>query len=150
VKVLVAGAAGFLGSHLTDSLLSQGHNVIGLDNLYTGRMENIHHLRDNSKFHFIHHDVTNPIDMEVDQIYNLACPASPVHYQRYPVQTIKTSFLGALNLLELANRTNARILQASTSEVYGDPSISPQPETYWGNVNPIGNRSCYDEGKRSP
>jgi len=149
VKVLVAGAAGFLGSHLTDSLLSQGHNVIGLDNLYTGRMENIHHLRDNSKFHFIHHDVTNPIDMEVDQIYNLACPASPVHYQRYPVQTIKTSFLGALNLLELANRTNARILQASTSEVYGDPSISPQPETYWGNVNPIGIRSCYDEGKRS-
>ena len=149
MKIMVAGAAGFLGSHLTDSLLSQGHHVIGLDNLYTGRMENIHHLRDNSKFHFIHHDVTSPIDMEVDQIYNLACPASPVHYQRYPVQTIKTSFLGALNLLELANRTNARILQASTSEVYGDPSVSPQPETYWGNVNPIGIRSCYDEGKRA-
>ena len=149
MKILGAGAAGFLGSHLVDALLKDGHSIVGIDNLYTGRMENIHHLRDNPRFHFIHHDVTNPIEVEVDQIYNLACPASPVHYQRYPVQTIKTSFLGSLNLLELANRSGARILQASTSEVYGDPTISPQKEEYWGNVNPIGIRSCYDEGKRA-
>lgn len=149
MKILVAGGAGFLGRHLCQALLDDGHSVIALDNLYTGRIENIHELSTRKNFHFIHHDVCEPISLEVDQIYNLACPASPIHYQRYPVQTIKTSLLGSINLLELARNSNARILQASTSEVYGDPMMEVQSEEYWGNVNPIGIRSCYDEGKRA-
>jgi UDP-glucuronate decarboxylase len=149
MKILVAGAAGFLGSHLSDTLIAQGHEVLGVDNLYTGSRENIRHLLDNNHFEFLRHDVTFPLFVEVDAIYNLACPASPVHYQRNPVQTIKTSLIGAINLLGLAKRTGAKILQASTSEIYGDPLLSPQGEDYWGNVNPIGVRSCYDEGKRA-
>jgi UDP-glucuronate decarboxylase len=149
VKILVAGAAGFLGSHLSDALIAQGHEVLGVDNLYTGSKENIRHLLDNNHFEFLRHDVTFPLFVEVDAIYNLACPASPVHYQKHPVQTIKTSLIGAINLLGLAKRTGAKILQASTSEVYGDPLLSPQSEDYWGNVNPIGVRACYDEGKRA-
>jgi len=149
MKILVAGAAGFLGSHLSDTLIAQGHEVLGVDNLYTGSRENIRHLLDDNHFEFLRHDVTFPLFVEVDAIYNLACPASPVHYQRNPVQTIKTSLIGAINLLGLAKRTGAKILQASTSEIYGDPLLSPQGEDYWGNVNPIGVRSCYDEGKRA-
>jgi UDP-glucuronate decarboxylase len=149
MKILVAGAAGFLGSHLSDTLIAQGHEVLGVDNLYTGSRENIRHLLDNNHFEFLRHDITFPLFVEVDAIYNLACPASPVHYQRNPVQTIKTSVIGAINLLGLAKRTGAKILQASTSEIYGDPLLSPQSENYWGNVNPIGIRSCYDEGKRA-
>lgn len=147
-KILVTGGAGFLGSHLCEKLLADGHEVICLDNFFTGSKRNIVHLLNNPYFEVIRHDVTEAIDLEVDQIYNLACPASPVHYQYDPVKTISTSVVGAVNMLELANRTGARILQASTSEVYGDPQVHPQPESYWGNVNPIGIRSCYDEGKR--
>lgn len=149
MKILVAGAAGFLGSHLSENLVKQGYSVIGVDNLYTGYKSNITTLIESKNFTFIEHDVTRPIDLKIDQIYNLACPASPIHYQKHPVQTIKTSVMGSINLLDLALENNARILQASTSEVYGDPNISPQPETYWGNVNPIGIRACYDEGKRA-
>ena len=149
MRVLVAGGAGFLGSHLSEYLLSNGHEVIAVDNFYTGQRENVKHLLDNKNFELLRHDVTFPLFVEVDAICNLACPASPVHYQKNPVQTIKTSILGSINLLGLARRTGARILQASTSEVYGDPAISPQVEEYWGNVNPIGVRSCYDEGKRA-
>lgn len=145
----MAGGAGFLGSHLSERLLAGGHEVLVVDNFYTGQRENVAHLLDNKKFELIRHDVTFPLFVEVDAICNLACPASPVHYQRNPVQTIKTSILGSINLLGLARRTNARILQASTSEIYGDPVISPQDEEYWGNVNTIGVRSCYDEGKRA-
>lgn len=144
----MAGGAGFLGSHLCDRLIEAGNHVLCVDNLYTGRRENIAHLLDNPLFEFLEHDVCEPLVVEVDAIYNLACPASPVHYQRDPIQTTKTSFLGAMNLLGLAKRLNVPIMQASTSEVYGDPSVHPQPEEYWGNVNPIGIRSCYDEGKR--
>jgi UDP-glucuronate decarboxylase len=147
-QVLVTGGAGFLGSHLCERLLAQGHQVICADNFFTGTKNNIEHLLDNPRFELVRHDVTLPLHVEVDEIYNLACPASPVHYQHDPVQTTKTSVLGALNVLGLAKRTRARIFQASTSEVYGDPSCHPQPESYWGNVNPIGPRSCYDEGKR--
>lgn len=147
-RILVTGGAGFLGSHLCERLLQAGSEVICADNLYTGSKENIRHLLSNPNFEFIRHDVTQPFYMEVDQIYNLACPASPPHYQRDPIQTAKTSVYGAMNLLGLAKRTKARILQASTSEVYGDPQIHPQPESYRGSVNPIGIRSCYDEGKR--
>jgi len=149
MRFLVTGGAGFLGSHLCDSLLANGHEVICLDNFYTGSKKNVEHLRDNPKFELIRHDVSLPIEVEVDAIMNLACPASPVQYQKHPVQTIKTSVLGAINVLELANRLRVPVFQASTSEVYGDPSISPQVESYWGNVNPIGIRSCYDEGKRA-
>jgi UDP-glucuronate decarboxylase len=149
MRVLVTGGAGFLGSHLSEKLLSLGHEVLCLDNFFTGELKNIDHLRNNRNFEVIRHDVTFPIYLEVDGIFNLACPASPVQYQKNPVQTFKTSVHGAINLLGLAKRTGARILQASTSEVYGDPNISPQPESYWGNVNPIGIRSCYDEGKRA-
>jgi len=148
MRVLVTGGAGFLGSHLCDRLIEQGHDVICLDNYFTGSKKNIEHLTSNPRFELIRHDVTEPILLEVDRIYNLACPASPVHYQYNPVKTIKTSILGAVNMLGLAKRVRARILQASTSEVYGDPSVHPQVEEYWGNVNPIGIRSCYDEGKR--
>lgn len=147
-RVLVTGGAGFLGSHLIDRLLDRGHDVLCVDNLFTGTKRNIDHLKDNPRFEFIRHDVTFPLFVEVDEIYNLACPASPVHYQHDPVQTIKTSVLGAINMLGLAKRLSCKILQASTSEVYGDPTVHPQVETYWGNVNPIGIRSCYDEGKR--
>jgi len=147
-RVLVTGGAGFLGSHLIDRLLQRGDEVICVDNLFTGTKHNIRHLFDNPFFEFIRHDVTCPIYLEVDQIYNLACPASPIHYQYNPVQTTKTSVHGAINMLGLAKRLKARIFQASTSEVYGDPNINPQPEHYWGNVNSIGLRSCYDEGKR--
>lgn len=147
-RVLVTGGAGFLGSHLIDRLLARGDEVVCADNLFTGSKRNIEHLHNNPHFEFIRHDVTFPLYIEVDQIYNLACPASPVHYQHDPVQTTKTSVHGAINMLGLAKRLGARILQASTSEVYGDPSIHPQTEAYWGNVNPIGIRSCYDEGKR--
>jgi UDP-glucuronate decarboxylase len=149
MRVLVAGGAGFLGSHMSEYLLSNGHEVIAVDNFYTGQRENVKHLLDNKNFELLRHDVTFPLFVEVDAICNLACPASPIHYQKNPVQTIKTSILGSINLLGLARRTGARILQASTSEVYGDPEISPQVEQYWGNVNPIGIRSCYDEGKRA-
>ena len=149
MRFLVTGGAGFLGSHLCDSLLAKGHEVICLDNFYTGSRKNVEHLRDNPKFELIRHDVSFPIQVEVDAIMNLACPASPIQYQRYPVQTIKTSILGAINVLELANRLGVPVFQASTSEVYGDPNISPQVESYWGNVNPIGIRACYDEGKRA-
>ena len=147
-KILVTGGAGFLGSHLCDRLINKGHEVLCLDNFFTGSKENIAHLLGNPNFELIRHDVTFPIYLEVDQIYNLACPASPIHYQSDPVQTIKTSVQGAINMLGLAKRTGARILQASTSEIYGDPEIHPQVESYWGNVNSIGPRSCYDEGKR--
>ncbi len=147
-SVLVAGGAGFLGSHLCDALLASGHSILCLDNFYTGSPQNIEHLLGRAGFKLLRHDVTAPLCVPTEQIYNLACPASPVHYQRDPVRTIKTSVHGAINLLELAKQANARILQASTSEIYGDPEISPQPETYLGRVNPIGPRSCYDEGKR--
>ncbi len=147
-RILVTGGAGFLGSHLIDRLLARGDEVICVDNLFTGTKRNIEHLLEHSRFEFIRHDVTFPLYMEVDHIYNLACPASPIHYQHDPVQTIKTSVHGAINMLGLAKRLKARIFQASTSEVYGDPSVHPQSEAYWGNVNPIGIRSCYDEGKR--
>ncbi|MFC4293990.1 UDP-glucuronic acid decarboxylase family protein [Novosphingobium tardum] len=147
-RILVTGGAGFLGSHLCDRLLADGHEVICLDNLFTGSKRNIAHLAANPLFEFMRHDVTFPLFVEVDEIYNLACPASPVHYQHDPVQTTKTSVHGAINMLGLAKRLKCKIFQASTSEVYGDPSISPQTEDYWGNVNPIGIRSCYDEGKR--
>jgi UDP-glucuronate decarboxylase len=148
MRVLVTGGAGFLGSHLSERLINHGHEVLCLDNFYTGSKQNIEHLLLNTKFELIRHDVTFPLYVEVDQIYNLACPASPVHYQKDPVQTTKTSVHGAINMLGLAKRTGARILQASTSEVYGDPEVHPQTEDYWGRVNPIGIRSCYDEGKR--
>ncbi len=148
MRCLVTGGAGFLGSHLCERLLNDGHEVLCLDNYFTGRLQNIAHLRDNRNFELIRHDVTEPILLEVDRIFNLACPASPVHYQFNPVKTIKTSVMGAINMLGLAKRVHARILQASTSEVYGDPAVHPQKEDYWGNVNPIGIRSCYDEGKR--
>ncbi len=147
-RILVTGGAGFLGSNLTDILLDQGHEVICADNLFTGSKRNIDHLHTNPRFEFMRHDVTFPLYIEVDEIYNLACPASPIHYQHDPVQTTKTSVHGAINMLGLAKRLNCKIFQASTSEVYGDPSVHPQPESYWGNVNPIGIRSCYDEGKR--
>jgi len=146
--ILVAGGAGFLGSHLCDRLLEAGHAVVCVDNFYTGSRENIAHLSGHPNFQCIDHDVCQPIDWQVDEIYNLACPASPIHYQRDPVQTLKTSFLGALHLLELALKNKCPIFQASTSEIYGDPEVHPQPENYWGHVNPIGIRSCYDEGKR--
>ncbi len=148
MRILITGGAGFLGSHLSERLLNEGNEVICLDNFFTGRKENIAHLLDNKRFELVRHDVTEPILLEVDQIYNLACPASPVHYQFNPVKTVKTSVMGAINMLGLAKRVKARIFQASTSEVYGDPMIHPQTEDYWGNVNPIGLRSCYDEGKR--
>jgi len=148
MRILVTGGAGFIGSHLCDRLLADGQEVLCLDNFFTGRRENILHLLDSSHFELIRHDVTLPILLEVDQIYNLACPASPVHYQFNPVKTVKTNVLGAINMLGLAKRVHARILQASTSEVYGDPLVHPQTEDYWGHVNPIGPRSCYDEGKR--
>lgn len=147
-RVLVTGGAGFLGSHLCERLLSDGHFVLCLDNYFTGAKRNIQHLMDNKDFEVIRHDLVNPIFMEVDQIYNLACPASPVHYQYNPVKTTKTAVMGAINMLGLAKRVKAKILQASTSEVYGDPTVHPQDETYWGNVNTIGIRACYDEGKR--
>ena len=146
--ILVTGGAGFLGSHLCERLLGQGHEVLCLDNFFTGRRKNVAHLMDNSDFELIRHDVVDPFKFEVDQIYNLACPASPVHYQYNPIKTVKTSVMGTINCLGLAKRVGARILQASTSEVYGDPEIHPQPENYRGNVNPIGLRACYDEGKR--
>lgn len=148
MRILVTGGAGFIGSHLCERLLDEGNEVLCLDNFFTGRRENIFHLLDNPRFELLRHDVTEPILLEVDQIYNLACPASPVHYQYNPVKTVKTSVMGAINMLGLAKRVRARILQASTSEVYGDPLVHPQTEDYWGNVNPIGLRSCYDEGKR--
>jgi UDP-glucuronate decarboxylase len=148
MKILVTGGAGFLGSHLCDRLISDGHEVICLDNFFTGSKQNILHLLDNPNFELMCHDVVDPFKAEVDQIYNLACPASPVHYQHNPIKTVKTSVMGAINALDLAKREGARILQASTSEVYGDPEVHPQPEDYRGNVNPIGPRACYDEGKR--
>jgi len=148
MRILVTGGAGFIGSHLCERLISEGNEVLCLDNFFTGRRENIFHLLDNQRFELLRHDVTEPILLEVDQIYNLACPASPVHYQYNPVKTVKTNVMGAINMLGLAKRVRARILQASTSEVYGDPLVHPQTEDYWGNVNPIGIRSCYDEGKR--
>lgn len=148
-RVLVAGGAGFLGSHLCERLLAEGHEVLCVDNFYTGRRDNVAHLLDNKNFEIIRHDITFPLYVEVDRIYNLASPASPIHYQRDPVQTTKTNVLGAINLLGLAKRLHIPILQASTSEVYGDPDVHPQPEEYWGRVNPIGIRSCYDEGKRA-
>ena len=147
-KILVTGGAGFLGSHLCERLLAEGHDVLCVDNFFTGTKQNILHLMNNQRFELMRHDVTFPLYVEVDQIYNLACPASPIHYQFDPVQTTKTSVHGAINMLGLAKRVKARILQASTSEVYGDPEVHPQPEGYWGKVNPIGIRSCYDEGKR--
>ncbi len=147
-RILVTGAAGFLGSHLCERLVAQGHEVLGVDNYFTGRRANVAHLLNQPNFELMRHDVTMPLFVEVDEIYNLACPASPVHYQYDPVQTTKTSVHGAINMLGLAKRTGAKILQASTSEVYGDPEQHPQTEEYWGNVNPIGPRSCYDEGKR--
>ncbi len=147
-KTLVTGGAGFLGSHLIDRLIEQGHEVLCVDNLFTGNKSNIAHLLDNPNFEFIRHDICFPLFLEVDEIYNLACPASPIHYQHNPVHTTKTSVIGAINMLGLAKRQKCKIFQASTSEVYGDPAIHPQTEAYWGNVNPIGTRSCYDEGKR--
>ena len=149
MRILVTGGAGFLGSHLCDSLLELGHQVVSIDNFYTGSMRNLSHLRRNSNFESIRHDVTTPIYLEVDGIFNLACPASPIHYQNDPVQTLKTSVHGSINVLGLAKRTKARVLQASTSEIYGDPEVHPQREEYWGRVNPIGIRACYDEGKRA-
>jgi len=148
MKVLVTGGAGFIGSHLSERLVRQGHEVVCLDNFFTGRRENVRHLQDSPGFHLLRHDVCEPLPLEVDQIYNLACPASPVHYQYNPIKTVKSNVMGTLNMLVLAKRVGARILQASTSEVYGDPHVHPQPEAYWGNVNPIGPRACYDEGKR--
>lgn len=147
-KILITGGAGFVGSHLCERLLKEGNEVYCLDNFFTGQKKNILHLLDNPYFELIRHDVTAPYFIEADEIYNLACPASPVHYQHNPIKTIKTSVMGAINMLGLAKRINAKILQASTSEVYGDPLVHPQPESYWGHVNPIGERSCYDEGKR--
>ncbi|MBO9711497.1 UDP-glucuronic acid decarboxylase family protein [Sphingomonas sp.] len=147
-RILVTGGAGFLGSHLCDRLLAEGHEVLCVDNLFTGAKRNVEHLHSNPRFEFLRHDVTFPLFVEVDEIYNLACPASPIHYQYDPVQTTKTSVIGAINMLGLAKRLRCRIFQASTSEVYGDPTEHPQTEAYWGNVNPIGTRSCYDEGKR--
>ena len=147
-RILVTGGAGFLGSHLCEKLLGHGHEILCVDNFFTGRRANVAHLLDHPRFELMRHDVTFPLYVEVDEIYNLACPASPIHYQFDPVQTTKTSVHGAINMLGLAKRTRAKIFQASTSEVYGDPSVHPQPEAYWGNVNPIGPRSCYDEGKR--
>ena len=147
-SILVTGGAGFLGSHLCDKILAAGDGVICVDNLFTGSKDNIAHLLDHPKFEFVRHDITDPLRLECDEIYNLACPASPVHYQYNPIKTVKTSVVGATNMLGLAKRIRARILQASTSEVYGDPHVHPQQEGYWGNVNPIGLRSCYDEGKR--
>ena len=149
MRILVTGGAGFLGSHLCDQLLAMGHEVVSVDNFYTGSPKNLAHLRDNPNFESIRHDVTIPLYLEVDGIFNLACPASPVHYQNDPVQTLKTNVHGAINILGLAKRTKARVLQASTSEVYGDPEVHPQVEEYWGRVNPIGIRACYDEGKRA-
>jgi len=148
MRILVTGGAGFLGSHLCDRLLKDGNDVICLDNFFTGRKSNIAHLHGRPDFELVRHDVIDPFKFEVDQIYNLACPASPPHYQYNPIKTTKTSVMGAINVLGLAKRVHARVFQASTSEVYGDPAIHPQPESYWGNVNPIGKRSCYDEGKR--
>ena len=148
MRILITGGAGFLGSHLCDKLLAQGNEVVCLDNLFTGSKANIAHLLGNPSFEFVLHDVIDPFKYEVEQIYNLACPASPPHYQFNPIKTTKTSVMGAINCLGLAKRVKARVFQASTSEVYGDPSVHPQPESYWGNVNPIGRRSCYDEGKR--
>jgi UDP-glucuronate decarboxylase len=148
MRILVTGGAGFLGSHLCERLLKDGHEVVAIDNLFTGRKLNISHLMGHPNFEFVRHDVIDPFKYEVDQIYNLACPASPPHYQYNPIKTIKTSVMGAINCLGLAKRTKARVFQASTSEVYGDPQVHPQPESYWGHVNPIGKRSCYDEGKR--
>jgi UDP-glucuronate decarboxylase len=145
---LITGGAGFIGSHLCEYLLKKGNEVICLDNFFTGSKKNIEHLQDYSNFELIRHDITEPIFLEVEEIYNLACPASPIHYQYNPVKTVKTSVMGAINMLGLAKRVKAKILQASTSEIYGDPIIHPQVESYWGNVNPIGPRSCYDEGKR--
>ncbi len=145
---LITGGAGFIGSHLCEALLERGEEVLCLDNFFTGRKANIEHLLDNTRFELVRHDVVNPIVLEADRIFNFACPASPVHYQHNPVKTIKTNVMGALNMLGLAKNVGARILQASTSEVYGDPTVHPQVESYWGNVNPIGPRSCYDEGKR--
>lgn len=147
-RILVTGGAGFLGSHLCERLLNEGNEVICLDNYFTGNKRNIVHLMDNPYFEVIRHDITSPFYIEVDEIYNLACPASPIHYQYNPIKTVKTSVMGAINMLGLAKRINAKVLQASTSEVYGDPTVHPQPEEYWGNVNPNGIRSCYDEGKR--
>jgi UDP-glucuronate decarboxylase len=148
MRILITGGAGFIGSHLSDRLLAEGHQVVCLDNFFTGRRDNIEHLLDHPGFELLRHDVCEPLFLEVDQIYNLACPASPVHYQYNPVKTVKSNVMGTLNMLVLAKRVGARILQASTSEVYGDPTVHPQPESYWGNVNPIGPRACYDEGKR--
>src|ERR1041384_1696879 len=148
MRILVTGGAGFIGSHLCERLLNEGHEVICLDNFFTGRRSNVLHLLDNKNFELIRHDVSEPILLEVEQIYNLACPASPVHYQYNPVKTVKTSVMGAINMLGLAKRVHACILQASTSEVYGDPLVHPQTEDYWGNVNPIGPRGCYDQAKR--
>ncbi|MEN8121494.1 MAG: UDP-glucuronic acid decarboxylase family protein [Bacteroidota bacterium] len=147
-RILVTGGAGFIGSHLCERLLNEGNDVISLDNYFTGSKSNIVHLMDNKYFEVVRHDVTMPFYLEVDEIYNLACPASPIHYQENGIKTIKTSVMGAINVLGLAKRKNAKILQASTSEVYGDPTVHPQPESYWGHVNPIGTRACYDEGKR--
>lgn len=147
-RILVSGGAGFIGSHLCTRLLNEGNDVICLDNFFTGSKDNIAHLMGNHHFEVVRHDITNPYSAEVDEIYNLACPASPIHYQHDPIQTAKTNMMGAINMLGLAMRLNAKILQASTSEVYGDPIVHPQPESYWGNVNPVGHRSCYDEGKR--
>lgn len=147
-RVLVTGGAGFLGSHLIDRLLERGNEVLCVDNLFTGSKRNIAHLNERPNFEFMRHDISLPLHVEVDEIYNLACPASPIHYQHDPVHTTKTSVIGAMNMLGLAKRLGCKVFQASTSEVYGDPSVHPQPETYWGNVNPIGPRSCYDEGKR--
>lgn len=148
MRILVTGGAGFIGSHLCDRLIADGHRVVCLDNFFTGRRENIQHLLDYREFELLRHDVVEPLFIEVDQIYNLACPASPIHYQYNPVKTVKSNVMGAINMLVLAKRLRARVLQASTSEVYGDPTVHPQTESYWGNVNPIGPRSCYDEGKR--
>lgn len=148
MRILITGGAGFLGSHLADRLLEDGNEIICMDNLFTGSKRNIVHLMQNPNFEFLRHDVIDPFKLEVDQIYNLACPASPAHYQYNAIKTIKTSVMGAINCLGLAKRVNARVFQASTSEVYGDPEVHPQPESYWGSVNPIGIRSCYDEGKR--
>ncbi|GAE84671.1 dTDP-glucose 4,6-dehydratase [Bacteroides reticulotermitis JCM 10512] len=147
-RVLVSGGAGFIGSHLCMRLINENHRVICLDNFFTGNKENVAHLLDNKLFELVQHDITKPYHADVDEIYNLACPASPIHYQHDPIQTAKTSVIGAINMLELAAKVDAKMLQASTSEVYGDPLVHPQSESYWGNVNPIGYRSCYDEGKR--
>lgn len=147
-KILITGGAGFLGSHLCEKLLNNNHEIICVDNCFTGNKENIYHLNNHPRFEFIRHDITFPLYIEVDQIYNLACPASPIHYQFDPVQTTKTSVIGIINMLGLTKRVKAKIVHTSTSEIYGDPTIHPQPESYWGNVNPIGPRSCYDEGKR--